>query len=228
MAPRKRAGREKKTGVRCGPLGAGAPDGRPVGRRATGGGLRGANAGAEISFEAVLCTPRAEPGRRVSWAFLVLPHGASAQLPSRGQVAVAGAVSGRRFRTTLEPDGRGGHWMKVGRALRLGAGVAAGDVVHVQMTARTSEPEPRVPGDLRRALGAAGARVRAAWADITPAARRDFVHWITSPKREETRAKRVEATCDMLAKGKRRPCCFDRSGMYSASLSCPEAEGASG
>jgi hypothetical protein len=29
----------------------------------------------------------------------------------------------------------------------------------------------------------------------------------------------------MLAKGKRRPCCFDRSGMYGGGrMSCPVAE----
>ena len=72
-----------------------------------------------------------------------------------------------------------------------------------------------------KALAAASPKVRAAWSDITPAARRDFIHWIVSPKRPETRVKRIATACDMLAKGKRRPCCFDRSGIYSKSLSCP-------
>jgi plasmid stabilization system protein ParE len=62
------------------------------------------------------------------------------------------------------------------------------------------------------------------WKDITPAARRDFVHWIVSPKKAETRVKRIETACDMLAKGKRRPCCFDRSGKFDGSLRCPAAE----
>ncbi|MFN9196811.1 MAG: YdeI/OmpD-associated family protein, partial [Planctomycetaceae bacterium] len=60
--------------------------------------------------------------------------------------------------------------------------------------------------------------------DITPVARRDWIHWILSAKRPETRQKRILSTCEMLAKGKRRPCCFDRSGMYSQSLRAPEAE----
>jgi hypothetical protein len=36
--------------------------------------------------------------------------------------------------------------------------------------------------------------------------------------------KRIASGCDMLAKGKRRPCCFDRSGMYAKSMSCPVAD----
>jgi uncharacterized protein YdeI (YjbR/CyaY-like superfamily) len=90
------------------------------------------------------------------------------------------------------------------------------------------EPEPKVPTDLSKALaadrGPAGDRAREAWSDITPAARRDFIHWITSAKQPETRARRTAAACDMLAQGKRRPCCFDRSGMYGNSLACPVAE----
>jgi uncharacterized protein YdeI (YjbR/CyaY-like superfamily) len=81
-----------------------------------------------------------------------------------------------------------------------------------------------VPSDLQTALDAAPATARQAWAAITPRARRDWIHWITSGKRAETRVVRITKACDMLAKGKRRPCCFDRSGMYDKSLSCPEVD----
>ena len=78
--------------------------------------------------------------------------------------------------------------------------------------------------DVSEAAAGASAKARAAWSDITPVARRDWIHWMTSGKRAETRGIRIEKACDMLAKGKRRPCCFDRSGMYSGSLGCPVAE----
>jgi hypothetical protein len=73
-------------------------------------------------------------------------------------------------------------------------------------------------------FGPSDPKARAVWSDITPVARRDWIQWIESAKREETRLKRIESTCDMLSKGKRRPCCFDRSGMYAKSLSCPVAD----
>lgn len=44
-----------------------------------------------------------------------------------------------------------------------------------------------------------------------------------SVRRPETRVERIATACDMLVKGKRRPGCFDRSGMHSKSLSCPTA-----
>lgn len=176
-----------------------------------------------IRFRATLLRPAAA-GKAVSWTFLTLPKGASDKLPSRGQATVEGTLNGFPFRATLEPDGKGGHWLKVDRKLGDGAGASAGDVVALEIAPVAEEPEPRVPPDLRKALAAAAPKVREAWADITPAARRDFVHWITSPKKPETRVKRIATACDMLAKGKRRPCCFDRSGMYSKSLSCPVAD----
>lgn len=176
-----------------------------------------------IRFTATLLRPKATE-KAVTWTFLTLPGEASAKLPSRGQVTVEGTLNGSAFRATLEPDGRGGHWLKVDRKMREAAGAEVGDVVTLEIAPVTQEPEPKVPPDLRKALAAAPPKAREVWSDITPAARRDFIHWITSPKRPETRVKRIETACDMLAKGKRRPCCFDRSGMYDKSLSCPEVD----
>ena len=186
-----------------------------------------------IRFSATLFRPAAaaNDASEAGWTFLTLPKTASAKLPSRGMVSVEGTLNDFPFHATLQPDGQGGHWLKVDRKLREaagegGKGVEAGEVVSLEIApvAPDQEPEPTVPPDLRKALAAAAPKAREAWSDITPAARRDFIHWVTSPKRPETRIKRVETACDMLAKGKRRPCCFDRSGMYDKSLSCPVAE----
>jgi hypothetical protein len=159
-----------------------------------------------------------------SWTFLNLPKEASAKLPSRGMASVEGSFNGFPFRATLEPDGQGGHWLKVDRKMREAAGAKAGDVVSLEMAPVAEEPEPKVPADLRKALAAAPKKAREVWLDITPVARRDWIQWIVSGKQAETRARRIKSGCDMLAKGKRRPCCFDRSGMYAKSLSCPVAE----
>ena len=88
-------------------------------------------------------------------------------------------------------------------------------VVTLEIAPAAEEPEPKVPADLRKALAAAPPGARKVWSDITPLARRDWIQWIVSAKQAETRARRIRTACDMLAKGKRRPCCFDRSGFYS-------------
>ena len=64
----------------------------------------------------------------------------------------------------------------------------------------------------------------ATWKDITTVARRDWIHWITSGKKAETRVKRIDVAIDKLACGNRRACCFDRSGKYSkGNMGAPEA-----
>jgi Bacteriocin-protection, YdeI or OmpD-Associated/Domain of unknown function (DUF1905) len=174
-----------------------------------------------IRFKAELLRP-AQSEKGDSWIFLILPKNASAKLPSRGMTAIEGTINGFSFQATLEPDGQKSHWLKVDRKLRETAGADAGDVVTLEIRPAAEEPEPEVPADLRKALAAAAPKARKLWSDITPNARRDWIHWITSAKQAETRERRIKNACSMLAAGKRRPCCFDRSGFYSKSMSAPK------
>lgn len=173
-----------------------------------------------IRFQATLFRPGGKD-QGGPWTFLNLPDEASQELPSRGMVSVDGALEGHEFQATLRPDGNGGHWLKVPPDLRAEAGIEVGQAVTVELTPSLREPEPEVPEDLVRALAEATPEVQEVWRSLTPLARRDWAQWVESAKREETRRKRAESACDMLASGKRRPCCFDRSGMYSKSLCGP-------
>ena len=171
-----------------------------------------AKADTAVTFKATLQRP-ATP-KDATWCFLVLPKAASAKLPTRSMVTVDGTLNGAAFQATLEPDGEGSHWLKVEKTLREAAGVKTGDMVELEVAPVEKEPEPKVPADLKQAL-AANAEAKATWKDITAVARRDWIHWITSGKKAETRVKRIDVAIDKLACGNRRACCFDRSGMYS-------------
>src|SRR6266403_2553917 len=175
-----------------------------------------------IRFKAKLFRP-AESEKADSWTFLILPKNASAKLPSRGMTAIEGTINDFPFQAALEPDGQKSHWLKVERKLGKSAGADAGDIVTLEIAPAGKETEPEVPTDLRKALASAVPKARALWSDITPNARRDWIHWITSAKQEETRTRRIKNSCSMLAAGKRRVCCFDRSGFYSKSMSAPKA-----
>jgi hypothetical protein len=177
---------------------------------------------ASIRFKAKLFRP-AESEKDGSWTFLILPKDASAKLPSRGITPIEGTINGSPFQAELEPDGEKSHWLKVDRKLSKAAGADAGDIVTLEIALAGKDTEPEVPTDLKKALSAAATKTRTAWSDITSNARRDWIHWITSAKQEETRARRIKSACSMLAAGKRRVCCFDRSGFYSKSMSAPKA-----
>lgn len=174
----------------------------------------------KIGFRTRLLRPASPKG--AVWTFLVLPASASAKLPTRSMTTVEGTLNDAPFKATLEPDGQGSHWLRVPKALREAADAEAGDTVTLEIAPVDKEPEPKVPADLRKAL-AADPAARATWDDITPVARRDWIAWITSGKKAETRGKRVAVAIDKLASGNRRACCFDRSGMYGGGFSAPEA-----
>jgi uncharacterized protein YdeI (YjbR/CyaY-like superfamily) len=65
----------------------------------------------------------------------------------------------------------------------------------------------KVPADLCTVLLAAP-RMLAAWEDITPLARNEFICWIEDAKKSETRERRIGIAKDKLLKGERRPCCW--------------------
>lgn len=46
------------------------------------------------------------------------------------------------------------------------------------------------------------------WKSLTPLAQNEFICWITSAKKQETREKRIQRMSENLLKGKRRPCCW--------------------
>ena len=173
-----------------------------------------------VSFRAKLLQP-ATP-EDAAWSFLLVPAGASAKLSTRGMISVEGTFAGQPLKAKLEPDGQGSHWLKVPRALREAAGAAVGDTVALAIAPVAEQPRPRVPADLRKAF-AAKTDAHARWTDLTPVARRDWIEWITSAKKPETRTRRISSTCDMLVSGKRRVCCFDRSGIYSKGFRAPQA-----
>jgi uncharacterized protein YdeI (YjbR/CyaY-like superfamily) len=64
-----------------------------------------------------------------------------------------------------------------------------------------------VPSDLRKVLYS-NSEVLVLWEDITPLARNEWLCWIESAKKPETRAHRIQRLSQELVEGKRRPCCW--------------------
>ena len=76
-----------------------------------------------------------------------------------------------------------------------GATKIAGGVVH------------DLPDEFRAAL-LADSQALATWEDITPLARNEWICWVESAKKVETRQRRIAWGRENLSEGKRRPCCW--------------------
>ena len=65
----------------------------------------------------------------------------------------------------------------------------------------------KLPSDLRKVL-TSDPRALAAWEDITPLARNEWICWTISVKNSKTRKEHVKRARKELKEGMRRPCCW--------------------
>lgn len=75
------------------------------------------------------------------------------------------------------------------------------------MAKQKAGPVHKIPADFRMAIEA-NSTVKSVWEDITPLARNEWICWVTSAKKAETRERRIAVGLDKMRKGMRRPCCW--------------------
>ncbi len=64
-----------------------------------------------------------------------------------------------------------------------------------------------LPADLRKSLHS-NKKALAIWQDITPLAKNEWICWVTSGAKQETRGIRIQKALSKLGGGMRRPCCW--------------------
>lgn len=62
----------------------------------------------------------------------------------------------------------------------------------------------KLPSDLKKSLDS----VHNLWNNLTPLARNEWICWVISAKRLDTRDRRVERCIEELKEGMKRPCCW--------------------
>ncbi|MFA5991371.1 MAG: YdeI/OmpD-associated family protein [Candidatus Doudnabacteria bacterium] len=65
----------------------------------------------------------------------------------------------------------------------------------------------KLPVDFKKHI-LADNKAKAVWDDITPLAKNEWVCWVTSGKKLETRNIRIDKAISKLKSGMRRPCCW--------------------
>jgi len=129
--------------------------------------------------------------------FVVVPAEVAAAAGLKYGARVRGTVNGAAYRSSLMKYSGVFH-MRVHKATLAAAGAASGAWVTVTIE-RADQPLPTdvVPADLQRAI-AARAATRAAWAQLSPAHKREHVKQVIEAKKPETRARRIDATIAAL------------------------------
>jgi len=74
-------------------------------------------------------------------------------------------------------------------------------------TTTTNEILHTLPKDMDKAISSLY-HAQLAWDTLTPLAKNEWICWVTSAKKTETRELRMVRLTNDLLKGKRRPCCW--------------------
>jgi len=119
-----------------------------------------------------------------------------------GRPKVVVTVKGFEWRSSIARMG-GEYWLGVSAERRAGAGIAAGDVLDVDVVLDTAIREVEVPPDLAAALDAEPA-ARAFWNGLSYSNKSWHVLQITGAKTAETRARRVAKSVSSLLAGRPR------------------------
>lgn len=115
---------------------------------------------------------------------------------------VAATINGYTWRTTVTRM-HGEFLLGCSRAVRVQAGVQAGDTVEVKIALDTAVREVDVPPALVEAL-AGDPVASAAFEKLAYSHRKEYARWVAEAKREETRQRRLSEALRMLREGKTR------------------------
>ena len=129
-----------------------------------------------------------------------VPEEVVASLGSSKKPPVRVTINGYTYRSTVASMG-GMFLLPVSAEIREGAGVAAGDLVEVDVELDTEPREVTVPPDFAAALDG-DAAARQFFDGLSYSSKRRFVLAIEEAKTAETRQRRIEKTVSTLREGR--------------------------
>lgn len=137
-------------------------------------------------------------------AFVTIPFSVEEEYGTRGQVKVKVLFDKHPYRGVLANMGTGCHILGVRKDIRQAIGKQVGDTVLVELERDSEERIVAVPDDLKKALAKEKAALKF-FDSLSFTNRKEYVLWICSAKKEETRKKRLEQTIEKLLAGLKNP-----------------------
>ncbi len=133
-------------------------------------------------------------------AFVPVPFSVPEVFGTRGQVRVKGTIDGHPFKSSIAPMGGDTHLLGLHKATRETIGKSIGDMVRIVLEADTEERTVVVPEDFRRAL-AKDRKAQETFEKFAFTHRKEYVQWIESAKKPETRERRIAEAVTRIGKG---------------------------
>jgi hypothetical protein len=150
-------------------------------------------------FKAVIESPE-----NINGGYVKIPFDVEQVYGTKGQVKVKASFDGYPYRGVLANMGSGCHILIVRKDIREHIGKNVGDIVEVVLERDLEERTLDIPEDLEKALKKHKAE-KLFFDKLSYTNRKEYVIWITSAKKDETRLKRLEETIHKLGAGKKNP-----------------------
>ncbi len=148
---------------------------------------------AQKSFDAVV-------QKEGSFTFVAIPFSPREVWGARPRFYVAGTINGIPVRGTLGVLGQD-YFLRLGAAWLRGTGIAPGANVSVQLSLEGPQ-EANLAPDIAKAL-ADNKKAKTFFDGLPTFYRKNYIRWIASAKREDTRARRINEMLKLLEDGKR-------------------------
>jgi hypothetical protein len=137
-------------------------------------------------------------------AYVVVPFDVDAVFGTRRQLRVKGTIDGQPFKSSVAPMGGGHHVLGLHKATREAVRKSYGDSVELVIEPDVEERSVVVPDDFQREL-AANQKASETFAAFAYTHRKEYVQWIESAKRPETRERRIAEAISRIAKATTLP-----------------------
>jgi hypothetical protein len=138
-----------------------------------------------------------------AWLHVKIPFDVEKTFGTKARLSVKGTINGFAFQSSIFPDGEGKHTMMINKAMQKGANAVRGDVVDMVLEPDTEPRIVEVPTDLKTLL--TKSKTKDVFEKMTYSRKKEYVEWIESAKREETRTARVQKIIDKLLSGDTKP-----------------------
>jgi len=136
-------------------------------------------------------------GPNGAWTYLQIPFSVPEIFGRKGQLPVRATINGFTFRNSLMPRA-GVHILGVGKDILAAAATSPGDTVHVELALDDAPRTVSIPADLEAALAKSPAHQQS-FAALSYSHKKEYVDWIESAKKPETRQSRIQKMAEMLA-----------------------------
>jgi len=136
-------------------------------------------------------------GPNGAWTYLQIPFSVPEIFGRKGQVPVRATINGFTFRNSLMPRA-GVHILGVGKDILAAANADPGDTVQVKLALDDAPRTVSVPADLEAAL-AETPSIAQLFAALSYSHKKEYVDWIESAKKPETRLGRIQKMAEMLS-----------------------------